>query len=426
MMKTTILGIWVSKHNMLEDHSSKKREIATLDDVGPAGSTGFLTLALSCLLLVLAAGIALAAEPVGGPTIAATGKPAESDIEAWLGEAKFEIQQIFPGERFPNVVVTTDGTVLATWGNKSYRVRRSEDGGDSWGPEITVAEPGFHGGGVVVDERSGDVLVFVEAGHPPAPLTVYRSKDQGKTWQAEQVAILPDAKGNVPSMHMNEHGITLRHGPHAGRLLRPTRSYAGGNGREFWPQHYTNAIYSDDGGKTWKTSAPFPANGTGEATLAELSSGRIYYNSRRHLSTDGLNPRRRHIAWSNDGGQTWEDLSVSEELPDGDQSRDYGLMAGLVRLPIEGRNVLVFSNIDSPDGRKRGMAWASFDGGRSWPVRRLVTDQAFAYSSLDAGRPGTASEGWIYLLYEGGGGKMARFNLAWLLDGRDIHDFFPK
>ncbi len=50
------------------------------------------------------------------------------------------MQQVFEGERFPNVVVTTDGTVLATWGRTRYVVRRSEDGGVSWGPEITVSD----------------------------------------------------------------------------------------------------------------------------------------------------------------------------------------------------------------------------------------------------------------------------------------------
>jgi len=354
------------------------------------------------------------------------GKAAEGSLAPFLGEAKFDTQQVYASERFPNVVVALDGTILATWGNKSYKVRRSEDGGATWGPEIIVADPGFQGGGAVVDERTGEILVFVEGGHPPAPLTVYRSRDQGRTWTAEDVTIAPDAKGNVPSMHMNEHGITLRHGPHAGRLLRPTRSYAGGNQRAAWPDHYTNAIYSDDRGTTWRTSAPFPAMGTGEATLAELFDGRIYYNSRRHLSTDGLNPRRRHIAWSMDGGATWQDLSVSDELPDGDQNRDYGLMAGLVRLPVKDHDILIFSNIDSAEGRQRGMVWASFDGGKTWPLKRLVTEGSFAYSSLDAGRPGTPSEGWIYLLFESSGATMARFNLTWILDGRDVKEFLPR
>jgi sialidase-1 len=346
------------------------------------------------------------------------------------GEEFFEVQAVFEGERFPNVVVAMDGSVIATWGNKKYRVRRSEDGGKTWGNEIIVADPGFHGGGVTVDENNGAIFAFVEEGHPVAPLTVYKSTDHGKSWNKEDFVLNPDINNNIPSMHMNERGLTLKYGHHAGRLIRPTRSYAGGNQREFWSEHYTNAIYSDDGGKTWHTSAPFPANGTGEATLEELSDGRIYYNSRRHLSTDGLNPRMRHIAWSYDGGETWRDLSVCKELPDGDQSNDYGLMAGLVRLPLDDHDILLFSNIESDEGRNHGTVWASFDGGKSWPVKRLVEEGGFAYSSMAAGRKGTPSEGWIYLMYEGGNpygfAYMARFNLAWITGGRDWRGFLGK
>ena len=96
-------------------------------------------------------------------------------------------------------------------------------------------------------------------------------------------------------------------------------------------------------------------------------------------------------------------------------------MHGLIRLPVEGRDILVFSNIDTPNPkRERCTVWASFDGGETWPVKRLVYDGASAYSSLTAGRPGTPSEGWIYLHFEGGpkgGSQVARFNLSWLLKG---------
>jgi sialidase-1 len=354
-------------------------------------------------------------------TAGGTRSPGEGELEAFLGEPKLELQQLFKDERFPNVVVARDGTVLATWGSRSIRVRRSEDGGQTWGPVLPVGS-GIHGGGAILDEVNGHIWLFVEGGHPPAPLTAYRSQDHGRSWEAQEVVVHPDSHGNVPSMHMNERGITLRHGPSAGRLLRPTRSYAGGNHRSEWPNHYSNAIYSDDRGRTWHTSAPFPARGTGEAALAELSGGRIYYNSRRHLSTDGLDPRRRHIAWSDDGGETWGALSVSKALPDGDQNRDYGLMAGLVRLPVAGRDILIFSNIDSQEGRRRGTVWASFDGGKTWPVKRLIEEGSFAYSSLAVGRPGTPSEGWIYLQFEGEGGQMARFNLSWVLGGEPTGD----
>ena len=392
-------------------------------------NSGQRTGAVVCAALLAtlwAAGPAVAEDARQGVPHTAAGLSAEAGLEPFLGEPAFDVQPVFEGERLPNVVVATDGTVLATWGWGTVRVRRSDDGGETWGPEIALRQ-GLNSGGAVVDENTGHILVFTEEKHPPAPLHVLRSIDHGKTWVEQEVVIHPDEKGNVPSMCMNERGITLRHGEHAGRLLRPSRCYTGGNAREFWPQHYTNAVYSDDGGTTWHTSAPFPANGTGEAALAELTDGRIYYNSRRHLSTDGLNPRMRYIAHSDDGGVTWKDLSVSDVLPDGDQHRDYGLMAGLVRLPVAGRDILVFSNIVSPRGRHNGHVWASFDGGRTWPIKRQVDEGPFAYSSLAAGRPETPSEGWIYLLYETDGhpdssGRIARFNLAWLLDGEPTGD----
>jgi sialidase-1 len=379
--------------------------------------------------VLLAAGWA-AAEPLDQAVpLTAAGLPAEAALSPFLGEPKFDVQPLFEVERLPNVVVTTDGTVLGVWGWGQVRVRRSEDGGQSWGPEIAVSS-GLNAGGAVVDENAGHVLVFSEEKHPPAPLHVHRSQDQGETWTRQEVRIHADQRGNVPSMCMNERGITLRRGEHAGRLLRPSRWYADGNDRKFWHEHYTNAIYSDDGGTTWHTSAPFPAMGTGEATVAELSDGRIYYNSRRHWAPEGETNLMRHVAYSDDGGQTWKDLSVSQVLYDGGgYGRGYGLMAGLVRLPVIGRDILVFSNTDTQGGERRSMTvWASFDGGRTWPVKRLVYEGPSAYSSLAAGRPGTTSQGWIYLLFEAGDrklyedGRIARFNLAWLLDGEPTGD----
>lgn len=345
---------------------------------------------------------------------------ADELLDPFLGFPRFEKQRLFEDQRYPNVVVTTKGSVLAVWGNDGVVVRRSEDGGKKWGPVITVTESGYHGGGTTVDESSGDILVFVEERQPPAPLTVYRSKDDGKTWQAQKTIMGKDGNGNTPSMHMNEHGITLRHGPHKGRLIRPTRYYGPNGGEGEWPRQYTNAIYSDDGGKTWKVSNPFPEKGTGEAALVELRDGRIYYNSRMHWSERPKNKRRRE-AWSEDGGVTWKDWRIVEGLPDGDQGRTYGCMGGLDRVPSKERDILIFSNLDTDaKHRERVTVWASTDGGENWLVKRLVDPGRSGYSSLAVGRPNTPSEGWIYLLYEHDpfkGAHLARFNLAWVLGG---------
>lgn len=370
--------------------------------------------------------LAYLATPLAGqsPKTAAN-LPVEGDLDAFLGSPQLDMQQVFEKERFPNVVVSTRGTVIATWGTSSVRARRSEDGGSTWGDVITISKPGFQTGGLTVNGRSGDIIAFVEAEHPPAKISIFRSQDDGRSWKMQRAEIAPDAEGNAPSMHMNEHGITLWYGKYKGRLIRPTRFYAGKNDRSLWPKHYTNAIYSDDGGESWKTSAPFPGNGTGEATLAELSDGTIYYNSRRHWAPEGDNPRRRWVAWSDDGGQTWRDMEMCAALPDGPQDTNYGCMGGLVRLPVAGRDVLIYSNCESPKGRHHGTVWASFDGGKTWPIKRLVFEGSFAYSSMTAGRPETPSGNWIYLHFEGGpkgGSTMARFNLAWILRGESTGD----
>lgn len=353
-------------------------------------------------------------------------KPAathEGPVAAFLKPADFDTRQLFPQGRFPNLAVAMDGTLLATWGK--VEIRRSADGGASWSPASHVAK-GFTSSGLTVDEISGDVLVFMEDEHPPAPLSLYRSKDTGQTWEKQQFILHPNSLGHTPSLHMNENGITLRHGRFKGRLVVPSRWYGRTNyPPEFFHTHYTNAIFSDDGGRSWKASEAVPIMGCGEASIAELADGTLHYNTRRHWAPTRDDALWRWNATSRDAGQTWENPVRSNILPDGNTDSTYGLMGGLVRLPVLDRDILIYSNIISDKGRRNGHVWASFDGGKTWPARRQVYEGSFAYSTLNAGRPATPSEGWIYLFYEGGpqgGGTVARFNLSWILDGEKTSD----
>ena len=354
----------------------------------------------------------------------------EGKIKPHLGTAKHNLQQIFAGERFPNIVVTPKGTIVATWGTSSLKSRRSTDGGKTWSDIIEIQKPGFQSGGLTVNDKTGQVIVFTEEHHPPAKISVYVSNDDGAAFQPLEARFGKDSLGNGPDLHMNDNGITLRHSKYAGRLIRPSRCYAGKNDRSLWPKHYTNAVYSDDGGKTWEVSEPFPGFGFGEACIVELSDGTLYYNSRRHWAPEGESPLRRWSATSKDGGKTWDNVQFVKVLPDGPQNTNYGCMGGLTRLPVKGHDILIYSNCDSDNGRNRGTVWASFDGGKTWPVKRRVFDGAFAYSAMTAGRPGTVTEGSIYLNFEGGpkgGSTLATLNLAWILGGEMTGDGeFPE
>ena len=346
----------------------------------------------------------------------------------------FSMQDLYESARIPNIVVATDGTVLA-FGRSARLLRRSEDSGKTWTPAQEVGPDA--GGSAIVDENSGDVMVVSSRNG-----YLWRSSDHGKTWAREDIVIKPNAAGHgTPKpdgtpvqTHCSESGITLLYGEHKGRLLMPARVMApeGTNAQEFWPYHYNTAIYSDDGGKIWQTSGPVQS-GTGEGTLAELSNGNVYYNSRCHMAVD----HRRRIAWSYDGGNMFVDWQVSEHLYEIGEpfyfkygsKPSYGCNAGLVRMPLEatgGKDVLLFSTPDNPGStRIRMTVWASFDGGVTWPIKRLVYEGPSAYSSITAGKDGS-----IYLLFEKGIDKLyetlavACFNLEWLTEGQDWRKLF--
>ena len=119
-----------------------------------------------------------------------------SDLNTWLkNESYFDSQILFSNERFPNLVVSNKGTLIATWGSSKVIAKRSTNGGKSWGDEIIIAEPGFQGGGTLVDEVTGNIFVFVEEGHPISPIQIYISSDDGQSWKKHDTKISPDEKG---------------------------------------------------------------------------------------------------------------------------------------------------------------------------------------------------------------------------------------
>ena len=116
--------------------------------------------------------------------------------------------------------------------------------------------------------------------------------------------IAPNGDGCCGSTHGASAGITLQYGKKKGRLIAPAR-FATKPDEELetlQKYHYNCTIYSDDHGQTWQTGGKVQV-GTGEGCIAELSDGTIYYNSRAYF-LDG----KRRIAWSNDGGETFEEF----------------------------------------------------------------------------------------------------------------------
>lgn len=364
-----------------------------------------------------------------------------SDIERIKSEKKPSFKVWDEDNVYGVLDVAMDGTVLmfSLQGephpdkrkNSKIFVKRSEDGGETWSDHQLIGKRidldwkalgigPYDGSGwgkdkhhahatlgtSIIDESTGEIMLFITALYP-APY-MYKSRDHGKTWKLEKIKFGKDLNGFMPIPNAAcDSGINIKHGPNKGRLLVPSRVMPNYNKHEE-SKGYTNAVYSDDHGKTWIPSEPFPLDGTGESGLVELNDGTIYINSRTHTRKGN-----RWVAYSDDSGETWRDLRQDDELFDGPPDV-YGCKAGLIRLSRDDGNILLFSS-PTPDvgGRQNIRVWVSFDGGKSWPHNRLIKKGPGNYTWMTEGRKGTPSEGYIYLL--SGKDWMARFNMAWLL-----------
>ncbi len=247
---------------------------------------------------------------------------------------------------------------------------------------------------------------------------------QERAWQLEPYLFMREDGVQIPVKglcHGSGAGVTLRHGRHAGRLLCPSRMATGEyHDMDGLRKHsYNNAVYSDDHGLTWKTSAPVQP-GTGEGTLMEDGEGNILYNSRAYYED-----RKRYLASSTDGGEAFGDFRTDGFLLD---TAYMGCNASMLRvergdlldpslLPASADSVTLFVNPRSEE-RDHLTACISFDSGRTWAQTRLIHAGRSAYSSLAFSK----QEQKFYLLYELGeqdpydqGIMCACFDLEWIL-----------
>ncbi len=339
----------------------------------------------------------------------------------------------YPQYREQNVVVTNDGKVVmvcqgrnkSKWSDRSGQdlvVKISADSGKTWSKGKLVATHGLKSicpNAAVYDRDTNTIHVLYnlflwdytnvpkdirgEMGDLNCKQYVVTSGDGGKTWSPPRdISAMVDTKGSVMVVGSGE-GIQLRHGRHKGRLI-----VAGG---DFYKGKKVLCFYSDDAGKTWKRSKVVPYEGkmawASESKVAEMPDGGLVLNGRTFVA-GGSETRLRTRAFSADGGVTWTKLENDPALKT--VSCNGSLIS--VRNPKTAETVLLCS---VPVGPKRthGTVYVSFDGGKTWPRKKLVVPGAFAYSSLLA-----LPDGRIGLFYETDGYReirLVRFSLDWVL-----------
>ncbi|MEV0171741.1 sialidase family protein [Streptomyces sp. NPDC050803] len=315
--------------------------------------------------------------------------------------------------RIPATVTTRRGTVLAfaegrhdgagDTGNIDIVLRRSTDGGCTWGPQTVVAAGNGDTRGnpaPVVDPRTGAVVLVTSynsgavteaqimrgeaAPQDSRRVFVQRSWDDGYRFTPPR-----DITDQVKPSHWRwyatgpGHAVALRRGAHAGRLVVPANHSAApppgsaDTGQEL--RYYgAHALYSDDGGTTWRTGYVDDSydglHNANESTVAELPDGRLYFSARDQHGTAVGNRLDSHSA---DGAETllrpYAVQPTLNEVP--------VVQGSVLQLPDHGAPLL-FSGPSVPTARQAMAIWRSTDGGLTFTKALTLSQHRAAYSDL--------------------------------------------
>ncbi|NDE62612.1 MAG: exo-alpha-sialidase, partial [Cyclobacteriaceae bacterium] len=122
-------------------------------------------------------------------------------------------------------------------------------------------------------------------------------------------------------------------------------------------EYRAHGFYSDDHGKSYQLSESLTFPGSNESTAAPLSQDRLLMSVRNQEGT----VRQRILAYSSDGGATWEEEYFEPQLP------DPVCQGSLLALGTEnGKTLLAHSNAADPKDRNHLTVKISGDEGRTW------------------------------------------------------------
>ncbi|MEV5613053.1 sialidase family protein [Streptomyces sp. NPDC052225] len=320
--------------------------------------------------------------------------------------------------RIPAVVRAPDGTLLAfcegrrassaDHGDIDIVLRRSIDGGRTWGPlRVAVANgANLAGNPAPVVLPSGRVLlVHVRNAAAATEDAILRgrvsaadgrrvwlthSDDTGLTWSAGR-----DLTARTKKPGWRWYATTPGHALYTreGRVVVPANHSLPPTGTDTGTEAKYNGghcLLSDDDGATWRIGYvddnPDGYINANETCAAQLPDGRLYFNTRN----DSPSPGNRADACSADGGAHL--------------TRPFRPQAGLTGPVVEGSllhlgdpDVLLYSGPADPAARALMTVRRSLDSGVTWQPAHTVDGLPAAYSDLVR-----VDDGTVGLLYETG------------------------
>ena len=324
--------------------------------------------------------------------------------------------------RIPGLVTTNEGTLLGVYDvrhNNSADLQeyveiglsRSTDGGQTWEKMRIPMSFGEYGGlpkaqngcgdpAILVDKQTGTIWIVAAWTHGmgwnrawtnsmpgmdkehTAQLILVKSDDDGKTWSAP-INVTEQMKD--PSWYFFFQGPGSGISMDDGTLVFASQYI----GKDRIPN--AGIMYSKDHGKTWKVSKHARTNTT-ESQVAEIAPGVLMLNMRDNRGGS------RAVSTTTDMGETWKEHESSRTA-----LQESVCMASLIHVKAKdnvlGKDILLFSNPNTTEGRHSMTIKASLDGGYTWlPENQLLIDSgaSWGYSCLSM-----IDKETVGILYEG-------------------------
>ena len=306
--------------------------------------------------------------------------------------------------RIPAIIDLPNGDFLAfaegrvngsdDFGDVNLVMKRSEDGGMTWSalqmlvdydklqagnpaPVVDLHDPAYPDGVVYLFYNTGNNHEYdIRMNRGVREVWMMKSLDLGKSWQ-EPVNITGQVhRPNNPAfnaaydskedwMHYANtpgHAFQFQQGKFKGRIY-VAGNHSVGPPEENFMEYRAHGFFSDDHGKTFQLSESIEIPGSNEAIAAELSGDRMIMSVRNQRG----DIRSRILAYSSDGGKTWDEAYFEEALPD-------PVWQGSL-LPIgeiNGKTILAHSNAADPKNRNNLTLKISFDEGKTWEKSILI------------------------------------------------------
>lgn len=306
--------------------------------------------------------------------------------------------------RIPAIISLPSGELLAfaegrvngsnDYGDINLVLKRSNDQGNSWSsiqtivdyddlqagnpaPVLDLFDPAYPKGVVYLFYNTGNNHEYdIRMNKGVREVWMIKSFDLGKSWEKPVNITAQVHKPNNPKFNPTYtnpedwrhyantpgHAFQFQKGKYKGRIY-VAANHSQGDPKDDFMEYQAHGFYSDDHGKTFKISESIEFPGSNESIAAELPDDRMIMSIRNQRG----DVRQRILAFSSDGGATWDKQYFEPSLID---PVCQGSIISL--MDSKGNFILAHSNNADEENRNNLSLKVSFDQGKTWPETILL------------------------------------------------------